>query len=1385
MRLLFLLHSWSCCVLAQTTHPTTKGWRAHTIAEGLSQGMIFDHKQDKHGYLWVATKDGLNRYDGYNFTVFTRQAGNPYSLSDNGYSALWIDKRNWLWVGTLNQGLNLYDDRTGRFYHLPITDEMAPNAGNYEIQFISEDPGGNLWIGTNTNKLFRLSLPPDLDKKLTDPNTLARQARLTAVMLSETGQVDDKVPTYISFHDDGSARVNTLRGTYTFSWRQPGRVTKRSPFSNALVSFQYADARQEYLFGLLKGQLIARHGNGEKIIPILPHTDEDFDYRVKMVAPDTIAIVNSAFLWVMSTAELFRQDSLTSRNALTSLPAGGGRYISLLKDRTGLIWLGANGYGLRYYNPINRLFQSFLPGASVYGLMVDRQGRTYARIGYPYQQLDRATGDSKPFLTGNLLPASPRHSSLIQDQQGNFWATIADLVTNQQYLFTFSTDWRPMKRYPLPPGITFGFNGNHLLQDKDGQVWIGATNGHLLRFDPQRETFRVISYQSVLPRSGAPVETYALHRDQQGIFWIGTQKGLVKMENPETKPTISYYRNVANDAGGLSDDFVLSVVDDPYQPHDYLWVGTKGGGLNRLNKRTGRFNQFTQDQGLSNNVVYGILADEFKNLWLSTNRGLSCFHPRNRTFLNYTLADGLQDDEFNTGSFHKSPSGELLFGGINGLTAFRAAGLVQQQHQKPVARIIGLKVNNRPVEAGTPNGLLDQTLPYTNALDLAHDQNLLTVEFGLMNFTHPAQNRYRYRLIGVNDTWIEAGTNRFATYSHLSDGHYTLQMMGSANGQVWSAPVDVSVRIHPPFYRTWWAYLLYSLALVALIRLWYRFQKGRLLLRQQVLYQQKEASRLTELDALKTQFFANISHEFRTPLTLILGPIQQAVEEYAHDDRFPLVERNAQRLLNLINQLLDLSKLEAGQLRPDPQPGNLSAFFQMLAGSFSSLAESRRIQFTFGQNRPDQWARFDRDKLEKVVTNLLANAFKFTPTGGQVSLRIDHPEPGTSDAMQLTVADTGIGIPADQQRRIFERFYQWSADARSTDAVGGKTDRTYEGTGIGLALVNELVRVLGGSITLSSTEGEGTTFSVTLPLVTIAEPVVESAPPVYASPTYTLNPTPEPATAGVTPDNILLVVDDNADIRAYVRSVFRAEYQVLEAEDGEQGLAVATETLPNVVICDLMMPRLDGFGFCQALKSQEATSHIPVVMLTARATVEDRIEGFGLGADDYLTKPFHQAELKARVRNLIRQRQLLYEWFSTRQPTALMPSASVMIPEPLTVEQQFLDRLQATTRAYLDDPNFGVETLSEAVGLSRSQLHRKVKALTGATVVQLVRNVRLERAAELLREGNESVTQVALSVGFEHLSYFAHVFEERYGVLPSQYGTLPVNGSPHWQPVNK
>ncbi|GAB3559788.1 hybrid sensor histidine kinase/response regulator transcription factor [Spirosoma fluminis] len=1377
LSLLFLLLSTS--LLAQP-----KGWRELTISDGLSQGMIYDLKQDSKGFIWVATKDGLNRYDGHNFAIFTHDPYNKYSISDDACSALLIDRRGRLWVGTLNQGLNLYDAQTQRFYHIDINDRRSANAGNYEIRLLSEDPEGNIWVNTNQNKLFKITLPDEL--KTGYPRVVNFTSQATFGQIPLVGMSGNPSVHHIQFRADGSAIVGTTAGMCAFNWR---RMADMRAFNRPLdvlprdwVVSDDAGAG-DYWFSATNDHIHAWRGTTHKTIR-LPR--ETVSVMVKLVDSNTVAVATLEYLWLMSPAQLLTQESLSSANAFTVMPSGLYGLRTLTKDETGLVWIGTTGYGLRVFNPTVKRFRTYLPRTSLTYLFEDRQGRSYVRFMEQYGQLDRANNRLVPFLQTKLQREHQRF--LTQSRAGFFWTSNTDDNLGVHYLRKYSADWQLLKTYPLPTQAGLGIYLNQIIEDQTGQLWIGATKGKLLRFNPATEAFTMYSYAHLLPQSGAEIETYALYFDGLGTLWIGTPRGLFRADHPLTKPSFSRYKNSSSDRQSLSNDVVSNMVDDPYEPLHYLWVSTKGGGLERLDKQTGHFRHFTEAQGLPNKVVYGILVDSFKNLWMSTNRGLAQLNPRTFAFRTFTKADGLQDDEFNTGSFFKAASGKLLFGGVNGLTEFDPREIVGRVI--PEVHIVGLRINNEPVTAGAPDGILPKSLESAPAVNLSYDQNGVTLEFAVMDFTNPAKNRYRYQMRGVDDDWVEGGTNRFANYAQLPDGNYTFQLIGSSDGQHWSKPVELQIRVHPPFYRTWWAYLLYTIFLAVAVWQFFRVQTQRLLLEQQIVYEQKEATRLAELDGLKTQFFTNISHEFRTPLTLILGPLADLRQRFPAEAALGLMERNGQRLLNLINQLLDLGKLEAGQLRIKTESGDLATFFRTMAYSFQSLAESRQITFSFQQPETEWWAGFDRDKLEKIVTNLLSNAIKFTPSGGDVGMTVDYPLDANEENVRFTVRDTGIGIAQDQLAHIFERFYQ----------VDGQISRLYEGTGIGLALVNELVKVMNGTITVTSVEGQGTTFIVSLPITTVqAGQTIRSSSPEEAMPVQwgQLKTQPDKTTVPPLPaageDNpVLLIIDDNADIRVYVRSIFEADYQIIEATDGQEGLAVATSTLPDVVVCDLMMPRLDGFGFCQALKTQEATSHIPVVMLTAKATVEDRIEGFERGADDYLTKPFNRTELQTRVRNLIEQRKRLYGWFSQQRSvtdivvadgvdtnTTVTDTTQKSVPALtlLATEQAFIDRLTRIVHQHLSEPDFSVEALADAINLSRSQLHRKVKALLDTSPTGFIRDIRLAKAAELLTEGNQSVTQVAYAVGFDNLSYFAKTFQERYGVSPSQYGRAATSPS--------
>ncbi|MBO0952567.1 hybrid sensor histidine kinase/response regulator transcription factor [Fibrella forsythiae] len=1357
---------WPSSIFAQF-----KGWQELTISDGLSQGMIYDLKQDHKGFIWAATKDGLNRYDGYNFTVFTHTAYNEYSLSANTCSTLLVDHNGRLWVGTLTRGLNLYDDRTQRFYHIDMSDPASPASGNNEIVSLNEDPEGNIWAGTSQNKLVKITLSDSLKTGFPTQANATGQVQFSRFLFPLFGSDARNAPSHIVFLADGQAMVSAAKGLFALNWKQPSGISQIAAFSGmaSLVHPSPKTTRSDYWFGFSSDTLVGWQGAKRRVIALPPIKN----YNVYLAALDdqTIAVATPDYLWLMSPAQLYAQGSLSARNAFAVMPPNVFAVSKLLIDKTGNIWVGTGGYGLRRFSPRIKQFRTYLPSSSLSYLFEDRQGQTYVRDQFDYGQLDRS-GNRRfkiPFRGNDKIGRHDKALYFMQDRQGFFWASMNSAQPNvaSHQLVKFSESWQRLKTYPLPAGTAFGLYGNQTREDRTGHLWIGAMNGKLLRFDPATETFTQFSYQHLLPRQAAEVETYSLYFDGTGTGWIGTQSGLIRVDHPQTTPAFSLYRNDVAQSGSLSNDFVSSTIDDPDQPQNYLWVSTKGGGLERLNKQTGQFRHFTEAQGLPNKVVYGILTDEFKRLWMSTNRGLAQFNPRTFTFRKYTKADGLQDDEFNTGSFLTTASGELLFGGVNGLTSFRPKDVVTlTSGSAPLVHVIGLKINNEALAVGDAEGMLPQSIEQTTRLDLSHTQNLVTLEFALMDYANSTKNQFRFRLSGIDQDWVEAGTNRFANYAQLPSGTYTFEVEGSANGDVWSRSVPLIIRIHPPFYRTWWAYVLYGCILVLLGWQAYKFQKQRWLLQQQVRFEQKEASRLAELDTLKTQFFTNISHEFRTPLTLILGPLTDLKRRFLTEKVVmltepvvTLMEQNSNRLLSLINQLLDLSKLEANQLKAEPQPGDMAVFFRTLASSFSSLAQTRQIEFSFTQPPTHFWASFDRDKIEKIVTNLLSNAFKFTPAGQQVHLRIDYPFPGENQEVVITVADTGIGIAPANLASVFERFYQ----------VDSKASRMYEGTGIGLSLVNELVKVLGGKITVASTEGVGTTFTVCLPVVSLHEQMpgetyIESDEPVLSlQRTQTaLSGTSLPAPAT---ENVLLIIDDNADIRAYVRSVFQADYHIIEARDGQDGLEQATASLPTIIICDLMMPRLDGLGFCRLLKNQETTSHIPVIMLTAKATVEDRIEGLEVGADDYLTKPFNQAELEVRVRNLMQKQARLQQYYTGKLDVVNnVPN----VPMHSAKEEAFLRKARALVMSQLADSGFGVEPFSQQMNMSQSQLVRKLKALTGQTAVEYIRTIRLDVAAERLRQG-ESVSEVAYQVGFESLSYFSRVFQDKFGVTASAY----------------
>ncbi|MFN8348767.1 MAG: two-component regulator propeller domain-containing protein [Spirosomataceae bacterium] len=1331
------------CVFAQT-----KQWQDITIADGLSQGMIFDLIQDRQGFLWIGTKDGLNRYDGYHFKVFTNDTYTPHSISGNTVTALFEDHHGRLWVGTEKGGLNLFDARTQRFYHCRITDDSGIHKGNYDIIFIREDPDGNIWISTYENKLFKITLPASLKKGFPPKTDFTESVEIKALPLPHVPNEQNFFGN-LCFSKEGPLLLASRLSLYSIDWKKV-KVIRRLQLGNPLtgtLNSLIQDSQNRLWMVDFQDIICVKNG---AVIHRIPLSGKAF-LRLNNTGHIIVAGVSS--LWKFTPDKLLSLSALTSENAWLTDATHSLFTVTTkcIEDNRGNIWFATRGYGLRKFNPRVLMFHHYLPGYSTNQLFEDQKGNIFVRDANAYELLNKAGNSITPLKATYPELADTRNNILFmfQDKNLSYWLLQKQSILHPTILVRLSADQQLIKKYPLPASYKEATYGNQVLEDSSGVFWIGAGGGKMLKFDPVRETFDVLSYESLLPKGGGAIETFALYKDHAGVIWIGTQEGMIRMSHPLTKPTFSHYTNSATDRESLSNNFVSGMLDDPYQPERYLWVSTKGGGLDRLDRQTGKFRHFTEADGLPNKVVYGLLADENRHLWMSTNRGLAKLDLKTFQFQNFTKADGLQDDEFNTKAYGKTRSGELMFGGVNGINIFRASEIVGYSEAAPI-RLFGLKVNNKTIEAGDASGLLSEDIAYTKTVEVAHDQNQITFEFGVMNLSNPQKNRFRYQLEGVEDNWVEAGTLPSANYSQLPSGSYTFRVMGTADGTSWSRPIELKLHVHPPFYRTWWSYLFYLAVVSYLGYRWYQSQLNRVRLQQQLLYKDKETERLAELDQIKTNFFTNISHEFRTPLTLILSPLEELQKETPARPVFQLMYRNAQQLLSLINQLLDLSKLEAGQMKPEVQRTELVRFFRTLAGSFSSLAETRKIPFELIQNRSSFIGLLDKDKTEKIVSNLLSNAFKFTESGKKVTLSIHYADDNRH--FVIKVRDEGIGVAQENAAKIFDRFYQ----------IDTTQHRKYEGTGIGLALVKELAEVLKGRIQVSSQEGIGTVFEVELPI----DPDDQNDLPPEDTPFFApfmVSAIQEPVSdAAQLLENILLVVDDNADIRAYIRSIFEKDYHVIEAVHGKEGIEKAIAFIPDIVISDLMMPEMDGFEFCEQLKSNEKTSHIPIVMLTAKATLEDRIEGFELGADEYLTKPFSTAEIKARVKNLIKIRDRLRALFRQNPPD--IPSSPIRVHSKDAV---FIQKAKAIVDRHIAESQFDITQFAREMNMAPLQLRRKLKALTNQTAIEFVRHSRLQRARELLRQKAGTVSEVAFQVGFESLSYFTKVFQETFGHSPS------------------
>ncbi len=1338
-----------------------------TIEDGLSQNYPMAITQDSRGFMWIGTLNGLNKYDGYSFTVFTHNPYDSTTISGNSVSVLFEDSRNLLWIGTYNKGeINIMDTKTEQFK------KIHPSFPY--VSCITEDKDSNIWIGTLYDGIYMIK-SSDIARSTFSAVHYSHNPDLTYSLSNNRVReivVDDDNNVWAA-NDSGLDKLpaGSKKEIAHFTFPDSTEAHKINP------GVQHILDNHDGTLCLFtsSGLIMFNRSNGQYEIYFRKTDRYSFSYAA--------ARDRNGNLWMSDYGKLvlFNVNNKTYNylSEYPDYPVQGG-ITSLYADMSGNIWMGSNAYGIYVYFPESERFKSFpykkllaRNDQSIRTIFKDSQKNLWFIGGAVLfrwnRQKDKLKAYDSPPYDDNT--GYGRGYALMEDRKGYLW------FDNHRGLGRINIKTDEPAAYISHPRRDTPVSG--MLEDHSGTIWIAGS--YYLSKLIDTGTGQSVSYMyNVDPALGGTTQMY---EDKEGFIWLTSELGLIRFDKESGKFT--YFRNNPADKNSLYSNHTLCICPDPFSPDEKLWVGTKGGGLNLFDKKTGNCKHFLKEDGLPDNVVYGVLADKQGNLWLSTNNGLSKYNPGTNQFINYDVYDGLQSNEFNTGSFFKSSSGELYFGGINGFNYFYPGSVANKDFNANIV-FTDFKLFGNSVSASDTNSILSRVISDTHKITLAYNQDNFSLEFAILDYYAPAKNRFAYKLDGFNDNWIQLGAKREVTFTGLDPGKYTLKVIGTNSDGIWNKnAASLSIVITNPWWSSPWSYAIYLLLIIILLNTLRRYELNRQQWKHSLELETIESFRYKELSEMKSRFFANISHEFRTPLTLILGPSEIIMNEAPNQHilkQAGSIRKNASRLLSLINQLLDLSRLESGKLELRTSRSNIVTFLKGLTMSFESIAEEKDITLKLEAEKNEVELYFDPEKLTKIVSNLLSNAFKFTPAGGEITVSVNecHSElpsssSETSDgSVEIKVKDTGIGISEKDLPKLFDRFYQ----------VDNSATREHEGTGIGLALVKELVELHYGTISVKSKPSEGTEFTICFAAGRkhLRDYEIEKSPPPLVS-EDAINPEKyltsksleESVNEELSDDkNIILVVEDNTDMRDFIKDSLADDFRIEEASNGEQGVRKAEQIVPDLVISDIMMPRMDGYEMTRILKNDEKTSHIPVILLTAKSEQENRLEGLQTGADDYLTKPFDIKELQIRITNLIAVRKKLQEKYSGEiyQPVKKGIELNHLSPGTKTRklsdrEEQFINKVKELVHNHLAEEGFSTAQFASEAGMSRVQLHRKLKALTGKSASSFVKSIRLAEARKMIEERKGNISEISYLVGFSSPQYFTRCFKEEYGLPPS------------------
>ncbi len=1314
--------------------------------------------QDKQGFIWFGTRNGLNRYDGENLISFYHKDKDSLSLINNLINTITIGDDSMLWIGTY-EGLSLFDPRQFKFHDIRYytNDNSKPTFGT--VLSIEKGAKNEVWIGTIDNGLFKVNINNGELLQLKSGN--------------KPKAICDDWVNAIKYDRKGRLWVGTKNGLSLIEGGNVVNSFNHIPGDNSSLFNNYVTAITEGRDGSI---WVATRSMGlHKVI----ENGENISFRQVLFYKDfysykpvfNVLSLNSdrdGNIWIgtengglfvynptYNTTKHFINDPFDLKSV------SGNSIYTTFQSKDGIMWVGTYNQGVCFYDENKIRFEHFFQNSTKSNFLncnivknikivgnelligTDGGGLTYYNIeNGKFEHYTR--NPSRNSICSNTVMC------ILPEEDGKLW-----LGSWDSGLDVFDNRTKSFKHYTKCLDKTTVLDIEHVtsfLKDRNGRIWIGTFSYGLNYYSPEKDMLIHFSGKDLGNPDFDIENIHCMLETNSGDILMGTMDGLYKLSKNSNEYKLTRYQYDNGDSTSLSNNLVVTLFEDNFKQ---IWVGTIGGGLNLFDVENEKFRRFTVENGLPENSVRAIISDKKDNIWISTNIGIACLNPVDYKLKPY-LGRTLQSiGEFQMGSSTIDDEGYLYFGGSNGIIKFNPDQIVENKNI-PQVYFSDFRLFNKSVNIDEKS-ILKRHISLTKDIVLNHSQSVLSIDFVALNYTEPSHNRYSYYLEGFEEDWNHAGKVNTATYTNLDPGKYVFKVKASNNDGIWNPePTILNIQIRAPMWATWWAFVCYIMIL-SLIFYWIsRVYQRRLIEKEMLRNERIQNQNIQDLKDRKLQFFTNISHEIRTPLSMIISPLEEVLEIPGLNEearkKVRYAGENSKLLLKLINQLLDLRKLDNSKMGLFLSNVNVNDVVEHVIDLHRLNAEQKKIELVFEPLDSDSFYYIDVDKVEKIMHNLLSNAIKFSPNNSLVFVRVSQKI--SEDKLTFEVIDNGVGIEKDQLPLIFERFYQ------------GKSAFNKGGTGIGLALCKELAEVHMGELEVESGNIPGSCFRFNVPVninsysgvddVTIEDTLKNS----YI----------EEKNPGM--DNIeedqsknfkysMVIIEDDSQIRNYLEEEFSNTYKIFVADNGLTGLELINKNLPDIVISDIIMPGIDGLEVCKKVKNRIETSHIPVILLTAKVEIEYQIEGLETGADAYVPKPFNMRFLKVLVKNTLEKRSNMYRAFSQK---------NVIIPSEFStnkIDEEFLKKVIQYIELNIENTELTVDLLAQNMNLSRSQVYRKIKALTDLTANEFIRQIRLKKALNLLSEGNLNISEIAYSVGFSSQSYFTRSFKEYYGKSPS------------------